>query len=80
MDPKILKQLQDIEIIMDFDIKIQWITFLLHGTCIENATQRPESINKCFKHINPNVYVYMQGHSEFGITEMQKIGIKELKP
>ncbi|MGH2665383.1 proline iminopeptidase-family hydrolase [Flavobacterium sp.] len=28
----------------------------------------PESINRCFKHINPNVYVYMQGPSEFGIT------------
>ncbi len=28
----------------------------------------PESINRCFKHINPNVYVFMQGPSEFGIT------------
>ncbi|TGD59862.1 proline iminopeptidase-family hydrolase [Flavobacterium humi] len=28
----------------------------------------PESINRCFKHINPKVYVYMQGPSEFGIT------------
>jgi proline iminopeptidase len=28
----------------------------------------PESITRCFKHINPNVYVYMQGPSEFGIT------------
>lgn len=30
--------------------------------------QWPESINRTFKHINPNVYVYMQGPSEFGIT------------
>jgi len=28
----------------------------------------PEAINRTFKHLNPNVYVYMQGHSEFGIT------------
>ncbi|WP_395056476.1 proline iminopeptidase-family hydrolase [Flavobacterium sp.] len=28
----------------------------------------PESINRAFKHINPNVYVFMQGPSEFGIT------------
>ena len=28
----------------------------------------PEAVNRCFKHINPNVYVFMQGHSEFGIT------------
>ncbi|MBN8641562.1 MAG: proline iminopeptidase-family hydrolase [Flavobacteriales bacterium] len=30
--------------------------------------QWPESINRAFKHLNPNVYVYMQGPSEFGIT------------
>jgi len=28
----------------------------------------PESITRAFKHLNPNVYVYMQGQSEFGIT------------
>jgi proline iminopeptidase len=28
----------------------------------------PESITRGFKHLNPNVYVYMQGPSEFGIT------------
>jgi proline iminopeptidase len=28
----------------------------------------PEAVNRCFKHMNPNVYVFMQGPSEFGIT------------
>jgi proline iminopeptidase len=28
----------------------------------------PEAINRSFDHMNPNVYVYMQGPSEFGIT------------
>jgi len=28
----------------------------------------PEAVNRCFKHMNPNVYIYMQGPSEFGIT------------
>jgi len=28
----------------------------------------PESINRAFNHLNPNIYVYMQGHSEFGVT------------
>jgi len=28
----------------------------------------PEAVNRTFKHLNPEVYVYMQGHSEFGIT------------
>lgn len=28
----------------------------------------PEFINRAFKHLNPNIYIYMQGHSEFGVT------------
>jgi proline iminopeptidase len=28
----------------------------------------PESITRCFKHINSEVYISMQGYSEFGIT------------
>lgn len=28
----------------------------------------PEFVNRTFKHLNPNIYIYMQGYSEFGIT------------
>jgi len=28
----------------------------------------PESINRTFKHLNPNIYIFMQGYSEFGVT------------
>jgi proline iminopeptidase len=28
----------------------------------------PESINRAFNHLNPNIYIYMQGYSEFGVT------------
>ena len=28
----------------------------------------PEAVNRAFKHLNPEVYVYMQGYSEFGIS------------
>ncbi|WP_166965557.1 proline iminopeptidase-family hydrolase [Yeosuana marina] len=28
----------------------------------------PEFINRAFKHLNPNIYIYMQGYSEFGVT------------
>lgn len=28
----------------------------------------PEFINRSFSHMNPNIYIYMQGHSEFGVT------------
>jgi proline iminopeptidase len=29
----------------------------------------PEAVTRTFHHLNPEVYVYMQGHSEFGITQ-----------
>ena len=30
--------------------------------------QWPESITRAFSHLNPNIYIYMQGYSEFGVT------------
>ncbi|MFV5695899.1 proline iminopeptidase-family hydrolase [Flavobacterium sp. LB3P122] len=72
MDPKILKQLQDIEKNNDFDNpKYSELLFKYYYTehvLRKPLDQWPESINRCFKHINPDVYVFMQGHSEFGIT------------
>ncbi|MFV5689451.1 proline iminopeptidase-family hydrolase [Flavobacterium sp. ZT3R25] len=72
MDPKILKQLQDIEKNNDFDNpKYSELLFKYYYTehiLRMPLDQWPESINRCFKHINPDVYVFMQGHSEFGIT------------
>lgn len=28
----------------------------------------PEFMNRAFSHLNPNIYIYMQGYSEFGVT------------
>ena len=28
----------------------------------------PNFINRTFQHLNPNIYIYMQGYSEFGVT------------
>jgi proline iminopeptidase len=72
MDPTILKELQEMEKNNDFDNpKYSELLFKYYYT--EHILRKPleewpESINRCFKHINPNVYVFMQGHSEFGIT------------
>jgi len=30
--------------------------------------QWPEFLNRGFAHLNPNIYIYMQGYSEFGVT------------
>jgi len=72
MDPKILKQIQDIEKNNDFaNPKYSELLFKYYYT--EHILRKPleewpESITRAFKHLNPNVYVYMQGQSEFGIT------------
>lgn len=30
--------------------------------------QWPEFVSRAFNHLNPNIYIYMQGYSEFGVT------------
>jgi proline iminopeptidase len=50
-------------------IQYSELLFKIYRTHLRKPLEEwPESINRCFKHINPNVYVFMQGHSEFGIT------------
>ncbi len=72
MDPLILKQLQDFEKNEDFsNPKYSELLFKYYYT--EHILRKPladwpEAINRSFKHINSNVYVFMQGPSEFGIT------------
>jgi proline iminopeptidase len=72
MDPVVLKQLQEIEKNNDFDnpkySKLLFEYYYTEHILRKPLNQWPESITRCFKHINPNVYVFMQGHSEFGIT------------
>jgi proline iminopeptidase len=69
MDPKILKELQ-MEKNNDFDNpKYSELLFKYYYT--EHILRKPgrmARINQSLFHINPNVYVFMQGHSEFGIT------------
>ena len=72
MDPKILKQIQEIEKNNDFS-NPKYNELLMKYYYTEHILRKPleewpEAVNRCFKHINPNVYVFMQGHSEFGIT------------
>lgn len=72
MDPVVLKQIQDIEKSNDFtNPKYSELLFKYYYTehiLRKPLEQWPESINRAFKHLNPNVYVFMQGQSEFGIT------------
>lgn len=72
MDPAIFKEIQEIEANKDFE-NPRYNELLMNHHYTEHVLrmpldQWPESINRTFKHLNPEVYVYMQGYSEFGIT------------
>lgn len=72
LDPEVLQQIKAIEANNDFgNPKYSELLFKYYYT--QHILRKPldawpESINRAFKHLNSNVYVFMQGQSEFGIT------------
>ncbi|MES2543533.1 MAG: proline iminopeptidase-family hydrolase [Bacteroidota bacterium] len=72
LPPEVFKQIKEFEKNKDYtNPKYTELLFKYYYTehiLRKPLDQWPESINRCFKHINPNVYVFMQGPSEFGIT------------
>ena len=72
LDPKVYAEIQEMEANSDFENpRYSELLFKYHYT--EHILRMPldewpETVNRLFKHYNPNVYVYMQGYSEFGIT------------
>jgi len=72
MVPAIYAEIQELEANNDFENpRYAELLFNYHYTdhvLRMPIDEWPEAINRTFKHLNPNVYIYMQGHSEFGIT------------
>jgi proline iminopeptidase len=72
LPPDVFKQIKEFEKNKDYkNPKYADLLFKYYYT--EHILRKPleewpEAVNRCFKHINNNVYVYMQGPSEFGIT------------
>jgi proline iminopeptidase len=72
LDPKVFAQIKDFEAKKDYT-NTEYTELLFKYYYTEHILgmpidKWPESINRAFKHLNPNVYVFMQGPSEFGIT------------
>lgn len=72
LDPKVFSQIKEFEKNKDYS-NPKYMELLMKYYYTEHILRMPvnkwpESINRAFKHLNPNVYVYMQGPSEFGIT------------
>lgn len=73
MKPEIFKEIMDMEAKEDFE-NPKYAELVMQHYYTQHILRMPlnewpESINRAFKHLNPNIYVYMQGHSEFGMTK-----------
>jgi proline iminopeptidase len=72
MDPAVLKEIMDMEANNDFDNPRYGELLMTHyytKHIVRMPLEKwPKSVNLLFEHLNPNIYVYMQGHSEFGMT------------
>jgi len=72
MDPEVLKEIMEMEANNDFDNPL-YSELLMNHYYTEHILRLPldkwpKSIHLLFEHLNPGIYVYMQGHSEFGMT------------
>ena len=72
MPPAVFKEIMDIEAREDF-ANPRYNELLMQHYYPKHVVNMPiekwpESINRAFAHLNPKIYVFMQGHSEFGMT------------
>jgi proline iminopeptidase len=72
LDPKVFTQIKEFEKKKDYTnpkyTELLFKYYYSEHILRKPIEQWPESITRAFRHLNPNVYVYMQGPSEFGIT------------
>lgn len=72
MDPAVLKEVRDLEAKGAYDdpryMDLLTNNYYTEHICRFPADQWPDPVNRAFKHLNPDIYVMMQGPSEFGIA------------
>ncbi len=73
MDPEVLQEIKELEAQNEFSDP-RYMELLLEHYYTEHLLRMPvekwpQSVNLAFRHMNQEVYVYMQGPSEFGITD-----------
>jgi len=71
MDPAVFTEIQELEALEEFD-NPRYMELLVNHHYTEHVLRMPveewpEVVNRTFEHLNPAVYVPMQGPSEFGI-------------
>lgn len=72
LDPDVLAEILEMEANLDFENpryqELIYTHYYPKHILRKPMEEWPESLMRTFKHMNPNVYVYMQGYSEFGVT------------
>jgi proline iminopeptidase len=72
MDPKVLKEVRDLEAKKDFAnpryMELLLPNFYTQHLCRIPLENWPDPVNRAFKHVNNTIYTLMQGPSEFGIS------------
>ncbi|MGB1307811.1 MAG: proline iminopeptidase-family hydrolase [Oceanihabitans sp.] len=71
LDPEVLKEIMSFENMEDYS-NPRYLDLIVKNYYTKHVIRMPvddwpEPINRSFKHLNPDVYVTMQGPSEFGI-------------
>ncbi|WP_081606525.1 proline iminopeptidase-family hydrolase [Psychroflexus gondwanensis] len=72
LPPEVYKEIKALEAAEDFGnprytelvMEHYYTKHVLH----KPLDEWPEFVNRAFSHLNPNIYIYMQGYSEFGVT------------
>ena len=72
MPPEVYNEIKDMEAKGDF-ANPRYAELVMEHYYTEHILRKPldewpESINRAFKHLSQNIYIHMQGYSEFGIT------------
>lgn len=72
LPPKVYKEIKALEAAKDFG-NPRYTELVTNYYYTEHVLHKPlkewpEFINRSMSHTNPNIYIYMQGYSEFGIT------------
>jgi len=78
MDPEVFSEIQRLEAEQDYE-NPRYEELLMQHHYTEHVLRMPldewpDSIMRTFKHLNKDLYVHMQGHSEFGMTPNATLG------
>lgn len=72
LPPEVYKEIKELEANNDFG-NPRYTDLVTNYYYTEHVLRMPldslpNSVNRAFEHLNPNIYIFMQGYSEFGVT------------